>query len=167
MQQEIKSTRKGEFTSLIRKATIKDVAAIHQLLNRYAEKGLLLARSMSELYDHIRDFTVAEKIGPQASVIGVCGLGICWEDLAEIKSLAVEENFQGRNLGRKLVSTCLEEAEALGIKRVFTLTYVPVFFEKLGFHPVEKSKLPHKVWADCMKCPKFPDCDEVALIKEL
>jgi len=153
---------------LVRKATLKDVSTIHQLINNFADKGLLLGRSMSELYDHIRDFHVLE-VGAecQGKIVGVCGLGICWEDLAEIKSLAVSEEYQGRQFGRTLVHACLEDAKALGIKRVFTLTYVPKFFQKIGFQVVEKSSLPHKVWADCLKCPKFPDCDETALIKEL
>ncbi len=152
---------------LIRKATLKDVGAIHHLLNHFADKGLLLGRSMSELYDHIRDFHVLEVTEGDRGVAGVCGLGICWEDLAEIKSLAVAEKYQARGFGRALLSACLDEAVALGIKNVFTLTYVPGFFQKAGFQVVEKSRLPHKVWADCLKCPKFPDCDETALIKEL
>jgi amino-acid N-acetyltransferase len=94
-------------------------------------------------------------------------LGICWKDLAEIESLAVSEALQGKGLGRKLVEACLHEARGLGLDKVFTLTYVPEFFVKLGFYEVDKSCLPHKIWADCLKCPKFPDCDETALMLQL
>jgi len=151
---------------LIRHAVIEDVKTMHKLLNSYAEKGLLLPRSLSELYSHLRDFVVLAS-HEDSSVHGVCGLGICWEDLAEIKSLAVAEQFQGRGFGFQLVQRCLEEARSLGLKRAFTLTYVPAFFAKLGFREEEKSHLPHKVWVDCLKCPKFPNCDETALVIDL
>jgi len=151
----------------IRKAVIEDIKVIHKILNHYADKGLLLPRSLSELYDHLRDFFVWE-IGYQTnSIQGVCALGICWEDLAEIKSLAVAEAHQGKRLGSQLVEACFDEARGLGLKSVFTLTYVSDFFERLGFREVEKSVLPHKIWADCLKCSKFPDCDEKALMIEL
>jgi amino-acid N-acetyltransferase len=101
------------------------------------------------------------------AVVGTCSLRICWEDIAEIRSLAVREDYHGRDLGRKMVETCIKEARDLGLKKLFVLTYVPPFFEKMGFHPVDKSILPHKVWGDCIKCVKFPDCDEEALILEL
>ncbi len=151
----------------IRKAVTGDVKAIHKILNRYAEKGFLLPRSLSELYDHLRDFFVYEADGLLDWIQGGCALGICWEDLAEIKSLAVAEAYQGKGLGSQLVEACLDEARRLGLKSVFTLTYVPDFFTRLGFREVEKSVLPHKIWADCLKCPKFPDCDEKALMIEL
>lgn len=150
----------------IRKATTRDVPAIRDLLNRYADKGLLLPRSLSELYDHLRDYLVLEN-RLEGGVCGVCGLGICWEDLAEIRSLAVCESLQGKGYGRLLVGRCLDEAGQLGLKRVFTLTYVPGFFKKVGFTEVDKSALPHKIWSDCLKCPKFPNCDENALMMEL
>ncbi len=152
---------------IIRKAIINDIEQIHSLLNYFADKGLLLPRSLSELYDHLRDFTVAQESPEGGTIIGVCGLGICWKDLAEVKSLAVLSSFQGKRTGQALVKACLDEARSLGIKRVFTLTYVPDFFRRFGFEQVDKSQLPHKVWADCVKCPKFPDCDEVAMIKYL
>lgn len=152
---------------MIRKAVLKQVGEIHKLLGHYADKGLLLPRPLSELYDHIRDYFVVEDSDRQGSIIAVCALGICWEDLAEIRSLAVNENFQGKTLGTQLVMRCLDEAVSLGLSRVFALTYIPGFFEKVGFKEVEKSSLPHKIWADCLKCPKFPDCDETAMMKEL
>jgi len=152
----------------IRKAVISDVTSIQKILNHFADKNLLLARSLSEIYDHLRDYFVLEGNGQGHHAIqGVCGLGICWQDLAEIRSLAVSEDQQGRGAGRRLVEACLKEAESLGLKRVFVLTYVPRFFEKIGFKTVDKAALPHKVWADCLKCPKFPDCDETALMIEI
>lgn len=152
---------------MIRKAIIQDVKPIHKLLSDYGEQGLLLPRPLMELYEHLRDFRVAEGDNPKRSIVGVCALGICWEDLAEIRSLAVAQDQQGMRLGSQLVKICLEEAVSLGLKRVFTLTYTPDFFFTLGFKEVEKSTLPHKIWADCMKCVKFPDCDETAMMIEV
>lgn len=152
---------------MIRKAVIRDVKPIHILLSYYANQGLLLPRSLSEIYDHLRDLFVVEHNQPGNLIIGVCALGICWEDLAEIRSLAVAENHQKKGLGSHMVETCLEEARSLGLKRVFTLSYVPGFFSRLGFKEVEKSTLPHKIWSDCLKCVKFPDCDETAMMMNL
>ena len=151
---------------LVRKAVIEDVEPIHEILNAFAAQGKLLPRSLSDLYEHLRAYHVLETV-PGERIQGVCGLGICWKDLAEIESLAVAEPFQGQGLGRKLVDACLREAAALGLNKVFTLTYVPEFFVKRGFYEVDKSCLPHKIWADCLKCPKFPDCDETALMLQL
>jgi amino-acid N-acetyltransferase len=151
---------------LVRKAVIADVVPIQEILNTFAAKGRLLARSLSELYEHLRAYFVLE-MEPGDRIQGVCGLGICWKDLAEIESLAVAEAFQGKGLGRKLMDACLQEAVDLGLNKVFTLTYVPDFFIKRGFYEVDKSCLPHKIWADCLKCPKFPDCDETALMLQL
>ena len=152
---------------ILRKAEIRDVKPIHRLLYSYADRGLLLARSLSELYDHLRDFYVLDQEGRGDWVAGVCALGVCWDDLAEVRSLAVAEEVQGLGYGRRLVEVCLDEARRLGIGQVFALTYVDDFFSRLGFSVVEKSVLPHKVWADCLKCPKFPDCDETAMMKTL
>jgi amino-acid N-acetyltransferase len=153
-------------TVTIRKAGISDVRTIYGLLNENAQKGLLLSRSLSDLYDQIRDFfVVAHDDDPAA--IGMCGLHICWEDIAEIRSLAVQEQHRGNNYGRMLVQACIDESVALGLKRLFVLTYVPAFFTRFGFEIVEKSVLPHKVWADCIRCVKFPDCDETALMRSL
>ncbi len=150
---------------MIRKATIKDIKEIHSLLNGFAEKGALLPRSLSDLYDHLRDYAVFQL--DSREIVGVAALHICWEDLAEVRSLAVREEHQGKGIGRRLVEFCLSEALTLGIYRVFTLTYEPGFFERLGFKVVDKALLPHKVWADCIRCSKFPDCDEVAMIMEM
>lgn len=162
----IGSMNDDEKYPLIRKAVLADVKPIHELLTSYAARGLLLPRSLSELYEHLRDYLILDG-GPQDHFLGVCGLGICWDNLAEIESLAIVENRQKAGFGRKLVEACLEEARLLGLRKVFTLTYVPGFFAKIGFHEVEKSTLPHKIWADCLKCPKFPDCDETAMMLDL
>lgn len=150
---------------MIRKAKISDVNNIHAILTHFASKNLLLPRSRSELYDQLRDFAIYED--EKGEFAGCVALHIIWDDLAEIRSLAVYEEFQGKGVGRKLVECAVSEAIALGIYKVFTLTYQPVFFEKIGFNRVDKSVLPHKVWSDCLKCPKFPDCDEIALLMEL
>ena len=149
---------------MIRKATIADVKTIHKLLMDYARDGLMLSRSLADIYEALRDFYVYEQDGV---VAGTVCLHICWEDLAEVRSLAVDHGFEGRGIGRQLVEICLDEARQLGLKRVFALTYKQVFFEKLGFLVIEKSELPHKVWGDCLKCAKFPDCDEIAMIRLL
>lgn len=149
---------------MIRKAKLNDIKEIQRLIKLHAPKGGILPRSLSELYDHLRDFFVFVR---NRKVIGICALHICWEDLAEIRSLAVEEEDQKRGIGAKLVKACLEESKSLGVKRVFALTYQPEFFERLGFKRVDKTVLPHKIWTDCLKCVKFPDCDEIAVVKEL
>ncbi len=145
---------------MIRKARIPDARAIHRLLIGYATEGLVLSRSLPEIYESIRDFYVEEDGG---EIVGTVCLHICWEDLAEVRSLAVDGKQEGRGIGRRLVSACLQEARALGLKRGFALTYKPGFFSKLGFEEIEKSKLPQKIWGDCMKCVKFPECDEIAM----
>jgi amino-acid N-acetyltransferase len=151
----------------LRKANIQDVRFIHRLLMKYSSQGLLLPRSYSELYKHLRDFLVV--VSPQHEGIqGCCALSITWDNLAEIRSLVVDESLQGQGWGRRLVDTSMSEALTLGIYRVFTLTYQVEFFAKQGFEEVDKNVLPQKVWADCLNCPKFPDCcDEVAMLMEL
>jgi len=149
---------------MIRKAKLKDVKEIQRLIKQYSNRGEILPRSLSELYDHLRDFFVYIR---NRKMVGICALHICWDDLAEIRSLAVKEEDRKKGIGAELVKVCLEEAKALRIKRVFALTYQPEFFERLGFKKVDKTVLPHKIWTDCLKCVKFPDCDEVALVKEI
>ncbi|MBA7467008.1 Amino-acid acetyltransferase [subsurface metagenome] len=148
----------------VEKARISDVAQMHQLINYFADKGEMLARSLSEIYENIRDYFVVRQ-GEQ--VIACAALHVSWSDLAEIKSVAVVEGSQAQRIGFQLVEACLREAKELGISTVFCLTYNPAFFEKCGFSQVEKTELPHKVWGECYRCPKFPDCDEVALIYHL
>lgn len=150
---------------IVRKAVISEVIQIQRILNHYGDKGILLPRSLSELYEHLRDFYVATD--NDGNIIATCALGLCWEELAEIRSLAVVEKYHGQNYSIKLVERCIEEAKTLGLKKIFTLTYIPEYFKKMGFRIVDKSELPHKVWSDCLKCTKFPDCDEIALIKEI
>ncbi len=150
---------------VIRKAVIGDVHRVQRLVNLYATKGKMLGLSLSEIYDQVRDFTVAE--GPRRALLGVCALHVVWDDLAEIRSLAVDTKSRRRGLGRALVEHCLEEAQTLRIPKVFALTYQPEFFRSLGFERVDKGELPHKVWRDCLKCSKFPNCDETAVIKVL
>ncbi len=141
-----------------------DVPAIQRLVNFYAQKGDLLPRTLQELYDRVRDFQVFEQ---QKQILGVCSLFIYGADLAEIRSLAVEAEFEGRGIGRALTEACIAEARNLLIKQVFALTYKTVFFERLGFRVVNKIGLPEKIWKDCLKCSKFYHCDEVAVLLEL
>lgn len=143
------------------KAKLAHAAQIHKLVNHFADNGLMLARPLSEIYENIRDYFV---VCHHDEVLGCAALHVSWEDLAEIKSLAVADKWQHHGLGSRLVEACLEEASHLGIETVFSLTYVPSFFEKLGFKMVDKSRLPHKVWGECYLCPKFPNCDEVAVV---
>ncbi len=156
---------------MIRNARVSDVPGIYALLNHFSDHGLLLGRSLSSLYDHVRDFKIYEMLdnkdcqGP-GEIVGVAALHVCWEDLAEIRSLAVVDKFQGRGVGGSLVQACLAEVQELGVEKVFSLTYQPDFFKKNGFEFIDKSALPHKVWSDCLQCPKFPDCNEVSLIWE-
>ncbi len=151
---------------MIRKARIADVVAIQKMLSHFAQKGKLLPRSLSELYTNLRDMFVAEE-DQEGRVVGCCSLHIVWENLAEVRSLAVDDAYQGMGIGRRLVEACTADADELGIGRVFTLTYETGFFKKLGFKVVDKNIFPHKIWADCLHCPKFPDCDEVAMVLNL
>jgi len=146
----------------VEKAKINDVQRIHELVNSFADKGEMLPRALSEMYENLRDFFIIRDRSKQ--VIGCVALHINWADLAEIKSLAVSEDKQAKGLGSILIEACLDEAKELGIPTVFCLTYKPAFFEKYNFHRVDKMELPRKVWSECYRCPKFPDCDEVALI---
>jgi amino-acid N-acetyltransferase len=150
---------------VLRKAKIEDVKSIHRLLAYFSEKGELLPRSLSDLYDHLRDYFVSS--GEDGKIEGVCALHICWEGLAEIRSLAVDANCQRKGVGARLVEACLSDAIALGIYKIFVLTYRPGYFARFGFEEADKSVLPHKIWADCVKCVKFPECDEVAMVLKL
>jgi len=149
---------------VIRKAKMEDVPVVHELVNYYASRGEMLARSRSEIYEGLRDFFIAEEEG---QLLGCAALHINWEDLAELRSLAVSTAAQKRGIGKKLVEACIQEARDLGVSKVYALTYRPGFFEQLGFGLVPKETLPHKVWGDCLKCPQFPNCDEDALLMEV
>jgi amino-acid N-acetyltransferase len=145
----------------VEKAKISDAPQIHKLINGFAERGLMLARPLSEIYESIRDFYVIREKG---EVVACAALHISWSDLAEIRSVAVAEDKQRTGLGAELVAVCLKEAADLGIKDIFCFTYRPEFFKKQKFVDIDKMELPRKVWTDCFRCPKFPNCDEIALI---
>lgn len=149
---------------MLRKARIEDIKGIQTLINDFAKKDLMLPRSLNELFESIRDFWVYEDKG---KIIGCCALHISWDDLAEIKAMAVKKEKQGKGVGSQLIDACLNEARSLGAKRVFVLTYVPGYFQKFGFKRVRHADLPHKVWAECINCPKFPNCQEISLLKVL
>ena len=148
----------------VEKARINDIPQMHQLINYFAERDEMLPRPLSELYENIRDYFV---IRQGERVIACVALHISWSDLAEIKSLAVAEDSQTQGIGAELVKACLKEAEELGIDTIFCLTYKPAFFEQFGFSQVDKMELPRKVWTECYRCPKFPNCDEAALVRHL
>lgn len=148
---------------LIRKARIADVGEIRKILRTFAERGELLARTMAELYSLVRDYYVYQE-DDQSPIVGLSALHVCWESLGELRSVAVLEPFQGRGVGTRLVETCLSEAITLGLEQVFVLTYRPDFFARFGFEVVDKNILPHIVWADCVRCTKFPECDELAMV---
>ncbi len=144
----------------IRKAQIEDVRQLQQLVNGFADRGVMLPRSLNDIYETLRDFVVASI---DDEIVGCGALHVCWEGLAEIRSLAVLEPHQSTGIGAALVAAMLEEAQDLGIAKVFALTYIPEFFQHLGFSRVSKRSLPHKIWKDCLACVKFPDCDETAV----
>jgi len=146
----------------VEKAKIHDAQRIHELVNYFADKGEMLPRALSEIYENLRDYFVVRDSNNR--VIGCVALHISWADLAEIKSLAVSGEKQTQGLGSLLVDACIHEARELGIPTIFCLSYKPAFFERYNFHQVDKMELPRKVWSECYRCPKFPDCDEVALI---
>ena len=148
----------------VEKATIGDVEQMHRLINYFADKDEMLPRPLSEIFENIRDYFVVRE---DTRVVGCGALHIMWSDLAEVKSVAVSEDSQGQGIGSRLVEACLKEAGEIGLPTVFCLTYKPTFFERFGFSQVDKMQLPRKVWTDCYHCPKFPDCDEVALICSL
>jgi len=148
----------------VERARLEDVEAMKALLDDFARSGDLLARSRLDLYENIRDFVVARRDG---EILGLSALHISWIDLAEVRSLAVKRELQRQGIGRLLVERCLADAVELGLHRVFALTYQPVFFGTLGFHEVDKGELPHKVWQACIHCVKFPDCDEIAVMRDL
>jgi amino-acid N-acetyltransferase len=145
---------------MVRKAQIADVRKIHGVVNTSAGQGEMLPRSLGELYDNMRDYFVYEEGG---EILGTSALHVCWEDLAELRSLCVVEPARRRGIGHVLVNACIEEARSFAIGKVFLLTYQDEFFRKCGFTVVDKKDLPQKIWSDCIKCPKFPECDEIAM----
>jgi len=156
-----RQTERNVGIGILRKARTTDALAMQRLINGFADKGAMLHRSLSELYENIRDFFVVEE---QGQIVGCAALHVSWKDLAELKSLAVSEECQGRGYGRRLIQGCVQEGEEIGLSRVFALTYVPALFVKAGFQEVDKAMLPRKVWTECVYCPKFPDCGEIAVL---
>jgi len=150
---------------VVRTAFLNDARTIHELINTSAAGGEMLPRSLNDVYESLRDFVVAE--AEDGRIVGVCALHLSWAGWAEIRSLVVLPELRGRGMGRGLGRACLTEAARLGVDRVFTLTYLPDFFRPLGFRLAEKGVLPQKVWGDCLNCPKFPDCDELALVRDV
>ena len=148
----------------LRKATVNDVPQMQKLVNAWAKQGVMLPRSLHSLYEHLRDYLVAID---QERIIGCVSLHITWEDLAEIRTLAVAPEAHGRGVGRRLVEQALEDARDLGLTHIFVLTYVPDFFARMGFLPASKADLPQKIWQECVHCPRFPDCDETAMTLDL
>jgi amino-acid N-acetyltransferase len=159
-----KALRRQNERTMIRPATIHDVPAMQAIINSHAELGKMLFKSYAELYENLRDFAVYE-IGGE--VAGCVALAIIWADLAEIRSLAVAQQHQGRGIGRRLTEWCVEDARRLQIRKIMSLTYEQAFFEKMGFVVVPKENLPLKVWSDCVRCPKREGCDEIAMVREL
>ena len=144
------------------RARVGDASSVHRLISRFADKGEVLPRALSEIYDGIRDYFVVRQGG---RLVACAALHVTWVDLAEIRSLAVDEEEQKQRIGSLLVQACIDEAKELGIRKIFCLVRKPAFFERHGFQLIDKMELPQKVWAECYRCPKFPNCDEVALIR--
>lgn len=158
------STHSRRSRNMIRPATIYDVPRIQAIINSHAELGKMLFKSLAQLYEDLRDFAVQEQDG---RVVGCVATTIIWADLAEVRSLAVDDAYRGRGIGRRLVEWTIEECRRLHIRKLMSLTYEQAFFEKLGFQVVEKDTLPLKVWSDCVRCPKRDGCDEIAMIHVL
>lgn len=152
---------------MVKKAKLKDIKAIHKLIESFALKGEMLHRTIVELHEQLRDFFVFVDDNDSDAIIGVAALSLAWDGLAEVRSLSVKEGHTGKGVGKALAKACIAEARSLGLKKIFALTYSVGFFEKLGFMVVDKEVLPHKIWNDCVKCVKFPNCDETAVMMDL
>ena len=149
---------------MIRKAKMNDVFEMKELINSYATEGCMLPRSLDSLFTNIRDFAVMEDDG---KIVGCCGVHPDWEDLGEVVSFAIDRPFTRQGKGTQLLEACIEDAKSIGLSQLFVLTSSPTFFEKKGFVAVQKEKLPWKIWADCVNCAKYPDCNSVSLVKEI
>jgi amino-acid N-acetyltransferase len=149
---------------MIRPATVHDIPRIQEIINSHAELGRMLFRSLAQLYEGLREFLVYDLNG---KVVGCVAVTVLWADLCEVRSLAVDEAYRGRGIGRRLVEAAVEEARHLQIRRLMALTYEQHFFEKIGFEVVAKETLPLKVWSDCVRCPKRDGCDEIAVVRSL
>ncbi|MDR1702688.1 MAG: N-acetyltransferase [Sporomusaceae bacterium] len=149
---------------IFRKPSFSDVEMMLEVINDYAGQGLMLSKSRNAIYENLRDFVLAEEDG---KIVGVAGLHLVWNELGEIRSLAVVKDGWQKGVGRRLVEILTDEAKELGVKHLFALTYQQGFFEKMGFKVVAKETVPQKMWKECIDCPKFPNCDEIAMIKEI
>jgi len=148
----------------VRKANVKDAPSIAKIVNYHAQKGIMLQRPISKIYDNLRDYYVVEY---NSEIVGCGALHVTWSDLAEIRSLAMKDGFSGKGYGNKIVNKLIEEAKSLEIEKVFVLTYQNRFFGKMGFTEIDKSELPHKIWGECVNCIHFPDCNEIAMMRVL
>jgi len=147
---------------IYRKPNFDDIEEIFNLINDYAAEGIMLPKSRSTLYETIREITVA--VDSENKVIGVGALHVVWNELAEVRSMAVNRDYTRHGIGAEIVKRLIDEGKTFGVKKFFTLTYKPGFFQTLGFHTITKDELPHKIWRECIDCPKFPNCDEIAMI---
>ena len=157
-------TKKNETVVRVRRARVTDVPEMHDIINEYALEGLMLPKSKGELYEGIRDFYVAEGRG---RILGCAALHVMWENLAEIRSVAVRREYRHTGIGGKLVRACMKEAAVLGLPRVFALTLAPDYFARFGFSVVNRDSLPRKIWSDCLRCPRFANCNETAMIADV
>lgn len=149
----------------IGKAKLHDIPEMQKLVEDEVKKGVILPRSNDEVATNIRSYVLAKK---DDKLIGYGALHIHSPSLAEIRSLIVDSRYRGEGIGVSIVNFCMEEAKDLGIESLLVLTYLPKFFEKLGFKEIEKTAIPeHKIWADCIKCIHFPKCDEVSLVYKI
>jgi len=151
---------------MIRKARLQEVAEIYRLLAEYSTQWNILPRSLSELYSSVRDFFVYRQDGG-GPILAIGALHVFWEDLGEIRSLLVIPEHQRRGIGSRLVHSCLEEARTLGLKQVMVLTDRTDFFQRFGFREIPRERLHPRIWADCVKCLKYPDCDEIPMLLDL
>ncbi len=151
-------------TAVVRKAKVSDVPLIADIINRHAKNGIMLPRPLSRIYDNVRDYSV---VTDGDEVVGCGALHVMWSDLAEIRAVALRDEYIGKGLGRPLIEALMVEARELGIERVFVLTYQDKFFEHLGFRYIDKSELPHKIWSECVNCVHFPNCNEIAMLLDL
>ena len=145
-----------------RKPNFGDIEDIFTLINDYAAEGIMLSKSRSVLYETIREMIVA--VDDNDKVVGVGGLHVTWNEMAEIRSMAVSRDHSRQGIGSEIVKRLIDEGKSFGVKQFFTLTYKPGFFQTLGFRTITKDELPHKIWRECIDCPKFPNCDEIAMI---
>ncbi len=150
---------------MIRKIKISEALEVQKLIGTAVKKNKVLERSLNYIYENIRDFWVYVE---DKKIVGCCGLHVVgWQSLAEIKSLVVDKSFRKKGIGTELVKRAIREARGLGIKKVFALTFSPLFFTKQGFSLIDKNSLPHKIWTECVECRYFPDCKEEAVLIEV